>query len=58
MLYIDLVKELVNLEISETATVATLGSKVPDNHGRYHLFCFPHSHEGDYLESISENLLN
>ena len=49
----DLVKEVINLETTESTTVATLGCRVPENQGRYHLFRFPHSHEGDYLESIS-----
>jgi len=51
-LSIDLIKEEVNLELSETTSVNQLGSKIPEDHGRYHLFRFNHSHEGDYLESI------
>nr|CAG4648787.1 EOG090X0A90 [Polyphemus pediculus] len=51
-LSIDLVKELVNLETLETINVANLTTKVPEDQGRYHLFRFPHTHEGDYLESI------
>jgi len=51
-LSIDLVNELVNLERSETTVIGQLASKIPEDHGRYHLFRFPHSHEGDYLESI------
>ena len=49
---LDMAKEVVNLESIEQVTVHTLGNKVPDDHGRYHLFRFPHSHEGDFLESI------
>jgi len=51
-LSIDLTNEIVNLELSETTSVHQIGSKVPEDHGRYHLFRFDHSHEGDYLESI------
>lgn len=51
-LSIDLEKEIVNLESTEPTTVNVLGSRVPKDHGRYHLFRFPHTHEGDYLESV------
>lgn len=47
-------KEIVNLEHAEQISVATLGSLVPEDHGRYHLFRFPHSHEGDFIESIGK----
>lgn len=47
-------KEVVNLESIEKISVHTLGNQVPDDHGRYHLFRFPHSHEGDFLESIGK----
>lgn len=50
-LYKDLVNEVVNLESTDKTTVHTLSSRVPDDHGRYHLFRFPHTHEGDFLES-------
>nr|CAG4638618.1 EOG090X0A90 [Cyclestheria hislopi] len=49
---IDLEKELINLEVATCITVHELAAKVPDDHGRYHLFRFPHTHEGDFLESI------
>ena len=48
-----MVNEIVNLETTEPTGVHNLGSRVPSDHGRYHLFRFPHSHEGDYLESTS-----
>jgi twinfilin-like protein len=46
-------KEIVNLEMAEMTDVHSLGRQVPNDHGRYHLFRFPHSHEGDWLESTS-----
>lgn len=58
LLYIffqDMAKEIVNLESAEEINVHTLGSRVPDDHGRYHLFRFLHTHEGDFLESIGLN---
>ncbi|KAI9565363.1 hypothetical protein GHT06_009155 [Daphnia sinensis] len=51
-LSIDMAKEIVNLESAEEINVHALGSLVPDDHGRYHLFRFAHTHEGDFLESI------
>lgn len=54
---IDMAKEVVNLESTEQINVHTLGSQVPDDHGRYHLFRFPHSHEGDFLESIGKSCI-
>nr|CAG4646446.1 EOG090X0A90 [Macrothrix elegans] len=49
---IDLKNEVVNLESAETINVEKLGTRVPNDHGRYHLFRFPHTHEGDFIESI------
>ena len=46
-----MVNEIVNLESTVATTVHNLGERVPSDHGRYHLFRFPHSHEGDFLES-------
>lgn len=43
--------EVVNLESTAPTTIKNLADRVPNDHGRYHLFRFPHSHEGDFLES-------
>lgn len=48
----DLEKEVVNLESTEPTTIHSLDRRVPSDHGRYHLFRFPHTHEGDFLESV------
>ncbi|CAH1783027.1 unnamed protein product [Owenia fusiformis] len=51
-LSLDLKKETIELESIDDTTVATLPSRVPTDHARYHLFNFKHTHEGDYMESI------
>lgn len=50
-LSIDLDKEEINLESRDDTNINNLPTRVPRNHSRYHLFCFPHSYEGDYLLS-------
>ena len=46
-------KEVINLEVAESSVDAdSLGGYVPDDSPRYHLFCFKHTHEGDYQEAI------
>ncbi|GAB1598875.1 twinfilin-1-like [Argonauta hians] len=45
-------QEKINLEHEANIGVNLLASQVPDNHARYHLFVFKHTHEGDYMESI------
>ena len=43
----------MNLECTaQQAPPESLSGRVPADHGRYHLFRFKHSHEGDYLESV------
>ncbi|KAK2703018.1 twinfilin-like [Artemia franciscana] len=44
-------KEVIKLEEATAIGVHQLPGRVPDDKARYHLFKFPHSHEGDYLES-------
>lgn len=51
-LSIDTEKEEINLETRDNVTVQSLSSKVPRDRPRYHLFFFPHVHEGDQLQSI------
>jgi len=51
-LSIDLAKEEINLESTQSTDTSQLPRRVPKDHARYHLFQFPHTHEGDYEESI------
>ncbi|KAH9496320.1 Twinfilin-2-A [Bulinus truncatus] len=51
-LSLDIAKEVVNLSETDNIRVASLISHVPTENGRYHLFKFTHTHEGDSLESI------
>lgn len=53
-LSIDTKKEIVNLEEKGKVSVAELPKKVPEDQPRYHLYEFKHTHEGDYMQSISE----
>nr|XP_032825492.1 twinfilin-2-like [Petromyzon marinus] len=50
-LSVDLDKETINLEHAKKISVAELPRCVPEDAARYHFFIFPHSHEGDRLES-------
>ncbi|KAL8589392.1 hypothetical protein ACOMHN_021544 [Nucella lapillus] len=50
-LSLDLVGEMVNLASFATIEVCELASQIPTDTARYHLFWFPHTHEGDYMES-------
>lgn len=50
-LSLDLEQEIINLELAENIDVASLRSKVPNDHARYHFFNFKHTHEGDQLFS-------
>ncbi|XP_076111731.1 twinfilin-1-like isoform X2 [Mytilus galloprovincialis] len=51
-LSLDLSKEIVNFEEAENVNVGDLQAHVPTDHGRYHLYNFKHTHEGDYMENI------
>ncbi|XP_074646814.1 twinfilin-2-like [Tubulanus polymorphus] len=51
-LSIDIEKEEINLAAAEVIDILQLPSFVPKEEGRYHIFNFQHSHEGDYLESL------
>ncbi|XP_076344198.1 twinfilin-1-like isoform X1 [Tachypleus tridentatus] len=51
-LSIDINKEEINLEVKDHTDVHQLTEKIPVDHARYHLFVFPHSHEGDFLQSV------
>ncbi|VDI00029.1 twinfilin [Mytilus galloprovincialis] len=51
-LSLDLSKEIINFEEAENVNVGDLQAHVPTDHGRYHLYNFKHTHEGDYMENI------
>lgn len=50
-------KEEINLEERQNVDVNSLASMIPSDHARYHLFCLPHSHNGDHLNSIGNTYL-
>ncbi len=49
---IDLSAETINLAHFENAAVTDLRRLTPGDQGRYHVFKYKHTHEGDYTESI------
>ncbi|CAH1170374.1 unnamed protein product [Phaedon cochleariae] len=49
---IDIDEEEIHLVGAENVSIEKLPSKVPSDTGRYHLYRFKHTHEGDYTESI------
>lgn len=49
---IDMEEERIHLVCADKLNIEKLPSKIPDNAGRYHLFNFKHTHEGDYMENI------
>ena len=49
---IDLKAETINLAHFEDAEAKDLCRLTPTDQGRYHVFKFKHTHEGDYMESI------
>ncbi|XP_028142934.1 twinfilin [Diabrotica virgifera virgifera] len=49
---IDIEEEIIHLVSAENISLAKLPSKVPKDSGRYHLYKFKHTHEGDYTESM------
>uniref|UniRef100_A0A1B6LI65 Twinfilin n=1 Tax=Graphocephala atropunctata TaxID=36148 RepID=A0A1B6LI65_9HEMI len=51
-LKIDMNNEEILLVKTDTVSVSRLPSLVPSDAARYHLYCFKHTHECDYLESI------
>lgn len=48
---------MIHLVCAENITIEKLPSKVPKDSGRYHLYRFNHTHEGDYMESIGMCIL-
>ncbi|XP_060529419.1 twinfilin [Cylas formicarius] len=49
---INISEESVHLAESGNIAVESLPGKVPEDSGRYHLYKFKHTHEGDYMESV------
>lgn len=48
---IDLEAEQIHVSHAAVVALSDLPKQVPDDHARYHLYLFKHTHEGDYLES-------
>ncbi|XP_005188837.1 twinfilin [Musca domestica] len=48
---IDLEAEQIHVSHAGVVALSDLPKHVPDDHARYHLYLFKHTHEGDYLES-------
>ncbi|XP_066249309.1 twinfilin [Euwallacea similis] len=51
-LRIDIPEETIHLVCAENISIEKLPSKIPSDMGRYHLYKFKHTYEGDYIESI------
>nr|AFK10873.1 twinfilin-2-like isoform 1 [Callorhinchus milii] len=51
-LELDVVKEKVLLVKAEVIELLDLPGQVPSHSPRWHLYRYPHSHEGDWLESV------
>ncbi|CAH0555406.1 unnamed protein product [Brassicogethes aeneus] len=51
-LRIEIEEETIHLVKAENISLDKLPSKVPSDTGRYHLYKFKHTHEGDYMENI------
>lgn len=49
---LEIEDEVIELASTEDTHVQDLPSRISDTNAGYHLFNFPHSHEGDYLESL------
>ncbi|XP_077982101.1 twinfilin-2-like isoform X2 [Glandiceps talaboti] len=49
-LSIDVKAETIELETSQAVNLPDIPSMVPEDHPRYHLYLFKHTHEGDYME--------
>ncbi|XP_013189686.2 twinfilin [Amyelois transitella] len=49
---IDLEEEKIHLAKAAKISLVELPQQVPSDQARYHLYIFPHTHEGDHMESI------
>ena len=47
----DVEEEIIVLKLQGCCSISELGSKVPADSARYHLFRFKHTYEGDSFES-------
>ncbi|XP_030371347.1 twinfilin [Scaptodrosophila lebanonensis] len=48
---IDLEEERIHVSHAAKVEIGDLPKQVPEDHARYHLYLFRHTHEGDYLEN-------
>ncbi|CAD5111925.1 DgyrCDS1186 [Dimorphilus gyrociliatus] len=51
-LSLDIKRETIELEHSETIDIDEIRSRTPSDSPRYHILLFKHTHEGDYLEQF------
>lgn len=49
---IDLKEEKIHLVKAVNVDITKLPKEIPEDEGRYHIYQFKHTHEGDYLESF------
>lgn len=54
---LDIEEEKIHLVSAENISLDKLPSKVPTDSGRYHLYKFKHTHEGDYMENIGRFII-
>jgi len=55
-LFLDIEKEVIDLVSTTDTDADSLRKRIPETSARYHVFNFSHTHEGDYMESFSNNL--
>lgn len=58
MLFSDIPEETIHLVCAENVILEKLPSKIPLDSGRYHLYRFNHTHEGDYMESVGKFIMH
>lgn len=51
-LNLEINDEVIDLASTADTKVQDLPKRCPEKNARYHLFNFPHTHEGDYIESL------
>ncbi|ALC45554.1 twf [Drosophila busckii] len=49
---IDLEEERIHVSHAAKIELSELPKQIPQDHARYHLYLFKHTHEGDYMESF------
>lgn len=55
---IDADQEVIRLCSTEPTEVRDLPKRIPKDSARYHFFLYKHSHEGDYLQSTGDWMMN